>query len=166
MSLQIKDFARTDIKSERIHNSEESEDDEISYLPAPSSGKILIYNYNYVQIIFLPNNTYANFLAIIPFSRCFYWISTKKCSLIDVNKSRNLTFSVCFHIYLYCKNLLEWDQQWFCSFAVFSCAFRFFYFSFWTKTKQGMNSSQERREEEVHKYFRDFQQMVRGMKKE
>ena len=28
MSLQIKDFARTDIKSERIHNSEESEDDE------------------------------------------------------------------------------------------------------------------------------------------
>ena len=41
MSIKLKDFARTDIESDPIRRSDDSEDEDISYLPAPSSGNIL-----------------------------------------------------------------------------------------------------------------------------
>ena len=44
MSIKLKDFARTDIESDPIRRSDDSEDEDISYLPAPSSGNILSLN--------------------------------------------------------------------------------------------------------------------------
>jgi len=38
MALKLKDFARTDIESDPIRRSDESEDEDISYLPTPASG--------------------------------------------------------------------------------------------------------------------------------
>ena len=45
MSLKLKDFARTNIESDPIRRSDESEDEDISYLPTPASGNtnILIF---------------------------------------------------------------------------------------------------------------------------
>ena len=42
MSLKLKDFARTNIESDPIRRSDESEDEDISYLPTPASGNINI----------------------------------------------------------------------------------------------------------------------------
>ena len=41
MALKLKDFARTNIESDPIRRSDESEDEDISYLPTPSSGNML-----------------------------------------------------------------------------------------------------------------------------
>ena len=41
MALKLKDFARTDIESDPIRRSDESEDEDISYLPTPASGEFL-----------------------------------------------------------------------------------------------------------------------------
>ena len=42
MALKLKEFARSDIKSEQIHNSPSDEsDDGILYLPPPAAGKSL-----------------------------------------------------------------------------------------------------------------------------
>ena len=42
MSLKLKDFARTNIESDPIRRSDESEDEDISYLPTPASGNVNI----------------------------------------------------------------------------------------------------------------------------
>ena len=57
MSLSIRDFARSNIKSERIH-ADESDNEDISYLPAPTQGKFIselfqIQNYFSVNAIHL-----------------------------------------------------------------------------------------------------------------
>ena len=41
MALKLKDFARTDIESDPIRRSDESEDEAISYLPTPASGEFI-----------------------------------------------------------------------------------------------------------------------------
>ena len=41
MALKLKNHARTDIESDPIRQSEESENEDISYLPTPVSGEIL-----------------------------------------------------------------------------------------------------------------------------
>ena len=50
MALKLNDFERMDIESDQINRSEESEDENISYLPTPASGKTELFKMKTNQI--------------------------------------------------------------------------------------------------------------------
>ena len=50
MALKLNDFERMDIESDKINRSEESEDENISYLPTPASGKTELFKMRTIKI--------------------------------------------------------------------------------------------------------------------
>ena len=77
MALKLKDFARTNIESDPIRRSDESEDEDISYLPTPSSGNMLhIFNIFTAQRIFphlLTKDLEVVLSQIVQLKLCFSW---------------------------------------------------------------------------------------------